>query len=242
MGWKQTLSGVALIIGSLIVIGGVAAAQSISPNYRVDEYYFGTGGELNACSGNYCSKQSAGELAAGRTSSANYQAQVGFNTSDTPILEVAVNGTVNFGVLDPDTTATGTANVQVRTYLSSGYDMVIAGSAPKINAHTLHTSAFPEEADPGTEQFGINLVKNTSPSVGDDPEQVPDDTFSFGLPTSNYSVGNQFMYQSGATVASSNSSSGQTNYTLSFIANMANNTTPAGKYTTDLSVVVVAKF
>lgn len=241
MGWKQILSSALLVAGSLAVLGGVAAAQSTSNNYRVDEYYFGTGGELEACSGNYCSKQSAGELAAGNTKSANYQAQVGFNTSDTPILEVAVNGEVNFGVLDPESTATGTANVQVRTYLSSGYNMVIAGSAPKINAHTINTSAFPEESEPGKERFAINLVDNSSPNIGANPEQVPDDSFSFGIPTSNYNVPNWFMYQDGATVASSNSSSGQTNYTLSFIANMANNT-PAGKYTTDLSVVVVAAF
>lgn len=241
MGWKQILTSVTLVLGSLVVLGGVAAAQSTSPNYRVDEYYFGTGGELEACSGNYCSKQSAGELAVGRTASANYQAQVGFNTSDTPILEVAVNGDINFGVLDTETTATGSANVQVRTYLSSGYDMIIAGPAPKINAHTLNTADFPEAADPGTEQFGINLVDNSNPDVGDDPEQVPDGTFSFGYPNGNYSVADQFMYNDGAVVASSLSSSGQTNYTISMIANMANNT-PAGKYTTDLSVVVVAKF
>lgn len=223
------------------MMGGVTAAQSTSPNYRVDEYYFGTGGELNACSGNYCSKQSAGELAAGRTASANYQAQVGFNTSDTPILEVAVNGNVNFGVLDTETTATGTANVQVRTYLANGYNMVIAGSAPKINAHTLSTSTSPEPSTPGQEKFGINLVKNTSPSVGSDPEQVPNGTFSFGLPTPNYNIENEFAYTDGSVVASSNSSSGQTNYTVSFIANMANRT-PAGKYTTDLSIVIVAQF
>lgn len=241
MGWKQILTSVTLVLGSLVVLGGVAAAQSTSPSYRVDEYYFGTGGELESCSGSYCSKQSAGELAAGNTKSANYQAQVGFNTSDTPILEVAVNGDVNFGVLDSENTATGTANVQVRTYLSSGYNMVIAGPAPKINAHTLNSSAFSGPSVPGHEQFGINLVKNTSPNVGDDPVQVPDSAFSFGFPNGNYSVANNFMYQDGATVASSLSSSGQTNYTISFIANMANST-PAGKYTTDLSVVVISQF
>lgn len=241
MGWKQILTSITLVLGSLVVLGGVAAAQSTSNNYRVDEYYFGTGGELESCSGNYCSKQSAGELAAGNAKSANYQVQVGFNTSDTPVLEVAVNGNVNFGILDPKTTATGSASVQVRTYLSSGYNMVIAGSAPKINSHTLNTSALPEPSVPGQEKFGINLIKNTSPNVGADPEQVPDGTFSFGLPTPNYSLENEFAYTDGSVVASSNSSSGQTNYTLSFIANMANRT-PAGKYTTDLSVVVVARF
>lgn len=241
MGWKQILTSTAFILGSLVALSSVAAAQSTSTNYRVDEYFFGSGGELEACSDEYCAKQSAGELAAGHTASANYQAQVGFNTSDTPVLEVAVNGDVNFGVLDSETTATGTANVQVRTYLANGYNMVIAGTAPKINAHTLDTSVFSEASAPGTEQFGINLVDNASPDIGDDPEQVPDSSFSFGFPNGNYSVADEFMYQDGAIVASSNSSSGQTNYTLSFIANIANDT-PAGIYTTDLSVVVISQF
>jgi hypothetical protein len=241
MGWKQILSSVVSIVGAVVILGGVAAAQSTSPNYRVDEYFFGSGGELEACSDEYCAKQSAGELAAGRTASANYQAQVGFNTSDMPILEVAVNGNINFGELEQNTTATGEANVQVRTYLSSGYNMIIAGPAPKITSHTMAAPNMPSFSTPGTEQFGINLVDNSSPNVGDGPEQVPDGSFSFGLPTANYNIPNQFMYQDGAIVASSNMSSGQTNYTLSFIANMSK-TTPAGKYTTDLSVVVVAAF
>lgn len=241
MGWKQTFTSLVLIAVSVIVVGGVAAAQSTSPNYRVDEYFFGSGGELEACSGDYCAKQSVGELAAGRTASANYQAQVGFNTSDTPILEVAVNGNINFGELAPNTTATGVANVQVRTYLSSGYNMIIAGSAPRINSHTMATPNMPTPSVPGTEQFGINLVDNSSPDVGDDPEQVPDSSFSFGVPTANYNIPDQFMYHDGAIVASSNMSSGQTNYTISFIANISKNT-PAGKYTTDLSVIVVAAF
>ncbi len=241
MSWKQTLVSVVLAFGSLIVLGGIASAQSTSTNYRVDEYYFGTGGELNACSSNYCSKQSAGELAVGHTASANYQAQVGFNTSDVPVLEVAVNGDVDFGLLDASTTATGTANVQVRTYLSSGYNMIIDGPAPTYAGHPLDAPSSPTAAQAGTEQFGINLVDNATPNIGDDVEQVPDSSFSFGLPTGDYSISDQFMYNDGDTVATSNSSSGQTNYTVSFIANMANNT-PAGKYLTDLSVIVVAAF
>lgn len=231
----------AIAVGVAGVAGVATAQQSSSPNYRVDEYYFGTGGELDASSANYRAKQSAGELAAGHTQSANYQAHVGSNTSDMPILEVAVNGDVDFGILDSTTTATGTANVQVRTYLSSGYDMILSGSAPRYGGHTLASPASPTPSQSGTEQFGINLVYNSSPNMGSDPVQIPDSSFSFGWPTANYLTPDEFMYQDGATVAHSNKSSGQTNYTLSMIANMADNT-PAGKYTTAISVVVVATF
>ncbi len=241
MGWKQIVLSLALVAGSVLGIAGVAVAQSTSPSYRVDEYYFGTGGELNACSGNYCSKQSAGELAAGHTKSANYQAQVGSNTTDEPVLEVAVNGDVDFGILDAGSVAAGTANIQVRTYLSSGYNMIIDGVAPKYASHVLATPGSPEASQPGTEQFGMNLVKNDTPNVGANPVQVPDSGFSFGLPTANYLIPDEFMYQSGDTVARSTSSSGQTNYTLSMIANMSNRT-PAGKYLAEFSVIVVAAF
>lgn len=241
MGWKRIAVLVAVAISPVVLLTGVVAAQSTSPSYRVDEYFFGSGGELEACSGDYCAKQSAGELAAGHTSSANYQAQVGFNTTDQPVLEVAVNGDVDFGLLDTGATATGSANIQVRTYLSSGYNMIIAGTAPKYSNHVLNSPSMPTSSQVGTEQFGINLVDNSAPNVGDDPEQVPEGSFSFGLPSASYSTPDQFMYQDGDTVAQSNSSSGQTNYTLSLIANIAPNT-PAGKYLTEMSIVVVAAF
>lgn len=242
MGLKKILTAsLAIAVGVVGVTGVVAAQQSSSPNYRVDEYYFGTGGELDASSANYRAKQSAGELAAGHTQSANYQAHVGFNTSDMPILEVAVNGDVDFGILDSGTTAKGSANIQVRTYLASGYNMILSGSAPRYSGRTLASPSSPTPSQAGTEQFGVNLVYNSSPNVGADPVQVPDSSFSFGWPVANYLTPDEFMYQDGAIVASSNKSSGQTNYTLSMIANMADNT-PAGKYTTDISVVVVSTF
>lgn len=241
MGIKRTLLSLVLAVVPMAGVAGLAAAQSTSPNYRVDEYYFGTGGELDASSQNYRAKQSAGELGVGNTKSSSYQAQVGFNTTDVPMLEVAVNGDVDFGILDTETTAIGTANIQVRTYLASGYNMIIAGPAPTYAGKALNSPSMPTAAQPGTEQFGINLVDNSSPNIGTNPEQVPDNTFSFGLPTANYITPNEFMYQDGDTVAHSNSSSGQTNYTLSMIANMSN-ATPAGRYTTGLSVVVVAAF
>lgn len=246
MGWKRTsVLSIGLVAGSLIFSAVTVLAQSSSTNYRVEEVFFGTGGELEACSDGYCAKQSAGETAVGNTASDSYQAQVGFNTTDEPVLEVAVSGAVDFGVLSPSSTASGAATVQVRTYLASGYVMRIAGDAPTYDtaeaSNSLDVSGTPGVSTPGTEQFGINLRANSTPSVGADPVQVPDNTFSFGLVNTNYNTPNQYMYSDGAVIAYSDSSSGQTNYTLSMIANMSN-LTPAGVYTTRFSIVVVSTF
>ena len=76
--WKIILVGVLLVN---IVPSLAWAAQSNSSNYSVDEVFFGSGGELNACSTSFCSKQAAGETTVGNTSSSNFQAQTGFNSN-----------------------------------------------------------------------------------------------------------------------------------------------------------------
>lgn len=242
MGIKQIiLQGLYVWVLLSFVAVSVVSAQSSSTNYRVDEYFFGNGGELEACSASYCSKQSAGEVTVGNTASANYQAQAGFNTTQDPMLEVAVNGDIDFGVLDPGATKYGSATVQVRTYLASGYNMIITGTTPMSGPSDLNAMATPATSQVGTEQFGINLRDNTAPNIGTDPVQVPSTEFSFGIPSGDYNTPDTFKYVNGDSIAFSNSSSGQTNYTLSALANIAANT-PAGVYTTDLSVVVVSTF
>jgi hypothetical protein len=244
--WKDGFTSGVLVLGSLVVLTATAGAQSSSSSYRVDEYFFGTGGELNACSDEYCAKQAAGETTVGSTESDAYMAQAGFNTTDIPLLEVAVNGSVDFGVLSQTTTETGTASVSVRTYLAEGYVMRIVGDPLSYttggNTHVLSTPNTPVESAIGTEQFGINLKANTNPATfGANPVQVPDDTFSFGQPTADYNTPNMYMYQSNSQVATSNRSSGQTNYTISMIVNISN-VTPAGRYEGALSVVVTSTF
>ena len=98
------------------------AYQSQSSNYAVDEAFFGTGGELESASANYKAKLAAGEMTVGNSASANYQMQAGFNTSDIPLLEFAVDGnTFDMGILHGQTTGLATTGFRVRNYLSSGY-------------------------------------------------------------------------------------------------------------------------
>jgi hypothetical protein len=243
--WRRELA--VLGVGVLALCFGavsVAHAQSSSTNYKVEEFFFGTGGELDASSTNYRAKQSAGELAVGNSASNNYQFYGGFNTSDIPLLEVTVNGGIfDMGILDYGITGAVSAAFSVRNYLSSGYVVVIHGDAPTdlSGGHELASMGVAGPSVTGTEGFGVNLVDNGNPDVGADPVQIPDNTFSFGTPVAGYDTSNQYKYVDGGIVALSPKSSGQTNYTLSMIANTARST-PAGDYGTSLSVQVIPTF
>jgi len=127
-------------------------------------------------------------------------------------------------VLTTEKTATKTMIVRVRNYLSDGYTLQIVGSPPKVGGHTLATPTTPTGVHPGTEQFAINAVANTSPNVGADPLQVPSNQTSFGVVTDNYRTPNVFKYASGDVIARSSSASGQTDYTVSMVVNISNAT------------------
>jgi len=234
--------GVALLLVLLLalgVVGTAGAAQSSSPNYQVNEVQFGAGSAQNDCSTNYCARESVGDTGVGETCSTNYCAQAGFVTSDKPMLELITTSlTDDMGVLKTNTTGTATMLIQVRDYLSSGYVLKMTGLPMNEGTHELAPLTSPSTSQPGTEQFGINLRANATPHVGADPVQVPSGTFSFGAVEPNYDNPDQFMYQDGDSIAYSNSSTGETDYTVSFIANVSN-VTPAGRYNGAFSAVAV---
>jgi hypothetical protein len=220
----------ALIIAmpALAFAGGLTS----STNYQLGEAVFSSGGQLNSCSSNYCSKQAAGELAAGTTSSPNFQAHAGFNTDRTPYIQINVSNTnTNLGTLTPTTTATTTASFSVESYLSQGY-AVINGSGPPTNgSYTMLASNTPTTSNVGTEQFGMNLVANTFPATfGNNPVFVPDSTFSFGQVTTAYDTPNMYLYNQGDMIAFSSASTSFTTYTISYIFNISH-VTPGGTYT-----------
>jgi hypothetical protein len=222
----------------------IAHAQlSQSTHYGVDEVFFGSGGELNACSATYCSKQSAGELTVGNTSSATYQAQAGFNTTSAPYLQFIVNASnVNLGSLSSGTTYTTNGTFSVKAYLASGYVVQTAADPPLNGAHYLTPLASPTASNSNAEQFGINLVANTVPSsFGANPAQVPDTTFGFGQVSAGYNTANQYKYSKGDTVAYSTTSSGETDFTVSYIFNVSP-ITPGGVYTFNHILVATATY
>jgi hypothetical protein len=228
----------------------VFAAQSSSTHYEVNEVYFGAGGDLNDCSADYCAKTSAGDLTVGNTKSADYQAQGGFNTDRTPSLTFTVTaGSTDLGYLSTSATKTATATFSVKTYLASGYVVQIMSNSPIDNLpghHLLNPLATPTASSTGVEQFGINLVANTTAcgaptTFGANPIQVPSSSFSYGTAASGYNTCGLFKYVNGDTIALSNKSSGETDYTMSFIFNISN-VTPDGFYAYNGVLVATSTF
>ena len=238
----SVLSGFVLIFWCPLA----SAQQSSSTNYSVNEVYFGSGGDLNDCSTNYCAKNSVGELNVGKASSTNYQEQAGFNQERDPSLTLNVMGGVtDIGVLSTGSTKTTTSTFSIKSYLASGYSAQIIGVPPTNSLPTnprLHNLTTPTASSAGTEQFGINLVANTSPATfGSAPVQVPDSTFGFGTAASGYNTANLYKYNNGDVIATSASSSGETDYTISYIFNISP-LTPAGTYVYNGVIVATSTF
>ena len=98
-------------------------------------------------------------------------------------------------------------------------------------------------SQPGTEQFGINLVANTVPSsLGANPNNgTPPDDFGFGEAAPNYDTPNSYRFVSGDTVAFAPKESGETEYTISYLANVAA-LTPGGIYKTNQTLIVTGTY
>jgi hypothetical protein len=195
----------------------------------------GAGGLSNATSASYQACESLGDIAAGNTAGTSTQANAGWCQNAEPYLEFSVTGaTLNLGYLSTSSTATTTGTFSVRTYLASGYSVITASDPPKMTSgtsHTLTNLTSPTTAQTGQEQFGINLRANTSPAslgggVSKDPIQKTYGTGTWGV---GYGTSNNYKYNKNDQIAYSNSSSGETDYTISYIFNIASYT-PAGQY------------
>ena len=235
----------ALTLGVLFVGGPLqayATADPSSAHYQASQLQFGSSDTSQNCSTQYCATTGLGGSTSGNSASASYSSNFGTAPGSEPQLEVVVGGGVSdLGTFSSSATSTSTITVKVRNYLSSGYVVQLIGKAPTYAGHSITSLATPTASTPGTEQFGVNAVANTSPVVGANLLQVPTSSTSFGTVNPNYNTPNKFMYSSGDAIASSAKSSGETDYTISLIINISN-VTPAGKYSSDFSAVVVPAY
>ncbi len=237
--WRYLLVSAVLLFVPITVY----ADTSSSTNYRVEQTFFGSGGELNACSTAYCAKQTLGELGVGETNSASYRVFAGFNTTDEPYIEFVVTAVnIDLGYLDDTQAKTANGTFYVRAWQAGGYAVRTTADPPKNATDQITPLASPAASTVGTEQFGINLVANTNPATfGADPQQVPDNTFSFGTAATGYDTADQYKYNKGDVIAQSTASSSVTIYTLSYLFNISA-TTVAGGYAFNHVIVVTGTY
>lgn len=250
MSRKQTGRVAVLISISLLMVSSVKvwAVTYTSPGYSVTEVQFGSGSG-DATSTSYKSSAGLGTNGVGNSSSANYRSTAGFITPNQPYLELQVTAaTIDLGVLSPSVTATGTANFMVRTYLSGSYAVYTMSPPPTSEGGAvLAPISVAANSVAGTEQFGINLVANTSPATfGSNPANIPDNSYADGHAAPGYNTTNQYKYNQGDVIAGSpttagKQATGETDYTISYIANIAP-LTKAGLYTMVHDIVAVATY
>ena len=242
---KRRLIKISGIYFLFLVITAVFVNQTFadsfsSPHLTVDEPAIGFDGAFGAASTNYQTLQAIGGDAVGNSTSTSFQVQAGARTTPDPTLSFAVL-TFNsaFGSFSPTVTATTTSTFSVIDYTSYGYAVQIIGTPPTNGAYAITTMSSTGTSIVGTEQFGINLVANTSPSTfGTNPDNG---SFGFGTVASNYNTTNNYRYISGETIASAPKSSGATIYTISYIVNVSS-VTPGGDYSSNQSIVCTATY
>jgi len=143
----------------------------------------------------------------------------------------------DMGTLSADSTLTAQSQMAVGTNASGGFAITANGYPLSAGTHVIDGPLAPTESKPGTNQFGINLVENSAPDIGKDPEG----TWANAVASPDYSQPNKFKYVSGDVVAFSPNVSLMKKFTVSYIVN-ANEKLKAGVYTTTINYIASGRF
>lgn len=240
--WLVRWGSIISVVVAVICGGSAAYADTVlqSPGYKFEYTDLGGGGLNLSSSPNYQSVLSTTDSAIGTSSSSNYQAIGGSQTTGDPALTFIVDtGTSNFGTFTPTSAATATSTFSVSDYTSYGYAVQIVGNTLSNQGSQITAMSTTDISRPGINQFGVNVVANTSPvAFGAAPNHGQ---FGVGSAAPNYATSNSFRFVSGETIAIGPKSSGITTYTISYIVNV-NSLIPGGVYTTSLALVCIPTY
>lgn len=217
-------------------------ARTESTNYIIWADVFSIGGSEIGTSTNYIIQDTLGEalIWSATTTSAGYGLKAGFREmyADQYITLAASATSIDLGTLSNLEAKTASHTLTVDTNATKGFTITVSGNTLTSGANTITAiGAITSASAPGTEQFGINLVANTSPSVGADPSG----TSPIGSVADQYNLANYFAFNSGDTIATSTTDINETTYTVSYLANI-NINTELGSYSTTLTYAATANF
>lgn len=233
-----------VLIGLCLLLGIASApdvfAQAASSHYQLYESQVGAGGLPSSSSTNYQGAVSVGDVGVGDATGTNFQVKGGSQTTADPALSFTINSSsVSFTNFTTSAPSMATASFSVINYTSYGYIVLVSGSSPTNGSHSISPMATAGTSSPGFEQYGINLVANTSPqNIGANPNQGQ---FGFGIAATGYDTANNYKYVDGDTIASAPKSSGQTDFTISYLVNVGS-LTPGGQYTSNQQLIVVGTY
>lgn len=144
--------------------------------------------------------------------------------------------TVDFGTFSPSAASSGTSVMAASTNADSGYSITVNGATLTSGLDTITALASQTASSVGTEQFGLNLVANTVPSVGANVSGA-----GSGTATANYGTTNQFRFVTGDSVGSASTNTDANAFTVSYLVNIGGATEP-GTYTATMTYICTATF
>jgi len=143
----------------------------------------------------------------------------------------------DMGDLNDKTTLTAQSQMAVGTNASGGFAITANGYPLSAGSSVLASPEQPTESRLGENQFGINLVENTVPSVGKDPEGQ----WANAVAAADYAIANKYKYVPGDVVAFSPNVSLMKKFTVSYIINSREDLR-AGVYTTTITYMASGRF
>jgi hypothetical protein len=143
---------------------------------------------------------------------------------------------INFGDFSSTLTSSVQTQLLTATNAASGYNLYVYGPTMTSGNNVINAMATPDVSRPGISQFGLNLVANQTPLVGENPSGV-----GVASPASNYDQPNFFKYTSGDVIAFTDHPSDYRQFTISYIVNVPSGQMP-GVYVTSLTYLCLANF
>lgn len=143
----------------------------------------------------------------------------------------------DMGQLDPKQTLTAQSEMAVGTNASGGFAIIANGTTLSAGTSVIDALESPTESQPGVNQFGINLVENTTPQIGRNPEGE----WTNAVTADMYGQPDKYTFRSGDVVAYSPNVSLMKKFTVSYIVNSSSNLR-AGVYTTTVNYLATGRF
>lgn len=143
----------------------------------------------------------------------------------------------DMGQLSSQSTLTAQSQMAVGTNATAGFVITANGAPLTAGTNIIKSLERPTLSQKGEDQFGINLVANTEPVIGNDPEGE----WVNAVVSSDYAKPNLYKYKSGDTVASSPNVSLMRKFTVSYIVNSHQDLKP-GIYTTTINFIASGRF
>ncbi len=147
-----------------------------------------------------------------------------------------VGDSIDMGTLKTNNVTTATSQFVAGTNADNGYTVTVNGNSLTSGNNVLKAMSNMSISLPGTNQFGMNLRQNISPVIGQNPTGT-----GSAAPVGSYNIPDNFIFNSGDTIASTSTVDNYRKFTASYIANIDANQ-PGGYYATTLTFVALANF